>query len=84
MTTANINLISRAALALLTVFSIMFAAGCEPANNANSPAVASPSPSASTSPATVTGSAPATTPSPAASPSPVASPSPKAKTASTK
>lgn len=83
MTTANINLISRAALALLTVFSIMFAAGCEPANNANSPAVASPSPSASTSPATVTGSAPATTPSPA-TPSPVASAAPKAKTASTK
>ena len=83
MSTANINIISRTALLLLTMFSIVFAAGCatEPANNSNSPAAASPSPSAS--PAAAIENTPATTSSPA-SPSPAASPSPKAKASGTK
>jgi len=78
MTTPNITVISRSAILVLTLSSMLFAAGCATEPDANSTP-----PSASPSPSNPTVTAPATTPSPAQSPAekPAASPSatPKAK-----
>lgn len=80
MKTTNINSISRAAILLLATFSIMFAAGCDPADNSNGSGTATPSPAVASSPTAPSESTPASSPSPAVTPSPAASPSPKAKT----